>query len=134
MQPDANLSALERALAELRPTAGGLDPDAMLFAAGRASAKRNLAWPAATTAFAALSVCLGVALVAERTQREAVEARWRVPLPAAVEPSPEPTAGTFAFRRDFDPNATYAQTLKPGSSHAPPDSIPRGWPVRTIEP
>jgi len=47
--PDGELNDLERRLSAWRPAAEGLDPDAVLFAAGRASVRpgpARFAWPA----------------------------------------------------------------------------------------
>lgn len=134
MQPDADLIALERALVACRPVADGLNADAMLFAAGRASAKRGWVWPTTTAAFAFLSVGLGMALSVERAERAMLEARLQMPSPTVIEPSPGPAAGTFAFRRDFDADALYVLAPSSGPAPALSDNAMRGWPVRAIEP
>jgi hypothetical protein len=90
MQPD-ELTPLERQLAACRPSAAGLDADAMLFAAGRASVRPNPArfvWPGIAAGFAVLSLALGSGLVAERSERLALADR--LTRPADVE-SPRPT-------------------------------------------
>jgi hypothetical protein len=78
---DANLSNpddlkdLEQRLASWSPAREGLDPDAMLFAAGRASArggKARLAWPIVSGCLAVVAVALGVRLAAERSERLAL--------------------------------------------------------------
>ena len=93
-------------LAALRPADDGLTADAMLFAAGRASAKRSHAWPAMVVA---LSIGLGVALLRERDQHNALEAGLPVS-PRASEKGTvwRPLMGTLALRRNFDPDSITA--------------------------
>ena len=141
MQNDAELSALERSLAACRPSADGLNADAMLFAAGRASARGGKAWPVATGVLAALSVALGIGLWVERSERVALAARLTqatpVPLPVAV-PSSEPPVGPFAFNRSGmgDPDALMvrAAPTAPSSRVPPPVDVLRAWPARSLEP
>jgi hypothetical protein len=64
MQPD-ELTPLERQLAACRPSAAGLDADAMLFAAGRAAARPGAArhvWPVLACGFVTVSLALGGAI------------------------------------------------------------------------
>src|SRR5438552_19059242 len=92
--PD-NLKDLERRLAACAPATGGLDADAMLFAAGRASARRGAArfvWPALTASLAALVVVLGIRLANERSERLALVQRLRPESPAVLPYSPAPMA------------------------------------------
>lgn len=84
---------LAERLSRFTPDGGGLDRDALLFAAGRASARPGPArfvWPALTAGLAALALALGVWLSAERSERLALAARLRqtAPAPAAVPPPP----------------------------------------------
>jgi hypothetical protein len=46
--PDPDLSAVEHALSGLAPSAGAFNRDALMFAAGRTSARRGWGWPCAT--------------------------------------------------------------------------------------
>jgi len=72
--PD-DLKKLEARLANWKPAPEGLDPEAMLFAAGRASApvgKAWLAWPVACGCLVLTVVALGVRLSAERSERLAL--------------------------------------------------------------
>src|SRR5207253_534507 len=85
-RPD-DLNDLEQRLSAWRPSAAGLDADAMLFAAGRASARRAwLAWPVISACTALLAAALGVWLAAERAERLAlvqqIRQQARVPAPA----------------------------------------------------
>jgi hypothetical protein len=100
--PD-ELSDLERRLAACAPADAGLDADAMLFAAGRASTRPGPArfiWPALAASLAGLAVVLGTWLAAERSERLALAERLRqqppAPAPAApsssAAPSDPPTA------------------------------------------
>jgi hypothetical protein len=70
------MNDLEKRLSEWRPSTRGLDADAMLFAAGRDSARSagrgwvRIAWPVISGCLALLAAALGVGLVQERTARE----------------------------------------------------------------
>jgi hypothetical protein len=93
-RPDG-VSDLERRLAACAPSADGLDADAMLFAAGRASARPDRArfvWPALTAALAVTAAVLGVWLAAERAGRIELARKLQqsapVPQPPAVAPVP----------------------------------------------
>jgi hypothetical protein len=92
---DANsedLSGLEKRLAGWVPAPDGLDADALLFAAGRASARRGrsrLAWPAAALCLGLLAAGLGVGLARERAERLAL-ARRLEQRPAERAPAPRP--------------------------------------------
>jgi hypothetical protein len=72
-----DLSDLKRRLAGCEPSPAGLDADAMLYAAGRASAPQpgpaRFVWPALSGALAVLAAVLGVCLVAERADRLAMD-------------------------------------------------------------
>ncbi len=107
--PD-DLTPLERQLAACRPSAAGLDADAMLFAAGQAAARPGAArfvWPAAACGFALLSLALGTGFVAERSERLALADRLgRLARPAetpistpAAAPSPEVPPGSYLAAR-----------------------------------
>jgi hypothetical protein len=90
MPPD-DLSDLERRLAGWRPDPAGLNADAMLFAAGRASAGRPwLAWSALACSLAALVVA-AAAWRLERAERIALAAQLRRQAPAVVVPDEQPT-------------------------------------------
>jgi hypothetical protein len=70
-----DLSDLERRLSSWQPAADGLNADAVLFAAGRASARPGSArvvWPALAGLQSALCVALGLWLAVERTERLAL--------------------------------------------------------------
>jgi hypothetical protein len=71
MDPD-DLSELERRLSARRPSASGLDADAMLFAAGRAAGASRFPWPALAGLLAALALGLGCWATAERSERLAL--------------------------------------------------------------
>ena len=63
---ESDLTEFEGELRSLVPHPGRLDRDALLYAGGRASAKAAR-WRAATVAFAALSLALGVLLAVRPT-------------------------------------------------------------------
>ena len=70
--PDGDLSELERRLAGWLPDSRGLDADAMLFAAGRASAKsprQHWLWPGIAACSTLTAVTLGLWLASERAER-----------------------------------------------------------------
>lgn len=92
--PDSRLGELETALARLTPSGGGLDRDALLFRAGKASARqRRWPWQAATGALALLAASLGAVLVLrpqpERV-REIVVVHVPVQAPVADQPPESP--------------------------------------------
>ncbi len=67
------LTALETALAGLKPAAPGLDRDRLMYQAGRASARGGRwLWPGTTAALAAAVVVLGGLLAARPALREVV--------------------------------------------------------------
>jgi hypothetical protein len=94
--PDGeDLRALERRLSAWRPAADGLDADAMLFAAGRASARPGrgrFLWPALAACLALTSAGLGVALVREQAERLALARQMPSPTPAPAIVPPAPPA------------------------------------------
>jgi hypothetical protein len=111
-----DLNEVERRLSAWQPSTAGLASDAMLFAAGQASAKRGrawLAWPIISMSLTLVTVALGVALAAERTERLAlVRELGQRPdgSPAALGPvvfettateAPAPD-GYFALRRQWE--------------------------------
>jgi hypothetical protein len=86
-EPDATpeLAALEAELRRLAPREGDIDRDALLFRAGRASARGGWAWPLT----AALSTCVAVALAGVLTLRPPRVVYVTVERPAApAEESP----------------------------------------------
>ena len=84
---ESELTEFEGELRSLIPNTGRLDRDALLYAGGRASARASR-WRAATAAFAALSLALGV-LLAVRPTPPTVERIVYVPI--ETETLPEPT-------------------------------------------
>jgi hypothetical protein len=60
---EPELNAVERALAGLAPSAGALDRDALMFAAGQASARPGWGWPCATAGSALAAAVLGAVLL-----------------------------------------------------------------------
>ena len=128
--PD-DLNALERRLSQWQPAGDGLDADAVLFAAGRASVGRSptrFAWPALTVLLTILTIVLGVWLAAERNEQQTLAQQLREQSPAPADnPSPPPAANTAP-----------AESLSP--DEPPPDSylasrpaLEKGlgaWPMR----
>jgi hypothetical protein len=91
-----DMNELERRLSAWQPSGDGLDADAVLFAAGRASVKPSPArfgWQALTTLLTGLAVVLSLWLVAERNERQVLARRLgEYPLAPIVNPSPPPAA------------------------------------------
>jgi hypothetical protein len=67
--PGGDVKEFEKRLSRLQPTPEGLNADAMLFAAGRASARSWRMWATAAGLLAVLALGLGCALLVERTER-----------------------------------------------------------------
>jgi hypothetical protein len=140
------LSDLERRLAAVRPSADGLDADAMLFAAGRASARPGVgrfAWPALAGCLALTVAGLAGSLTVERSERLALAQKVRtltpspppMPLPAAAEEpvaDPDPSS-YFASHRALEqgldawPVRPLTQAEPPHESPRPPTLVPRAW-------
>src|SRR5262245_43174586 len=140
-----DLNDLERRLAGWRPDAAGLDPDAMLFAAGRASVRPSptrFVWPAIAACMTVVAMGLGGWAAKERTGRlelvHLMQHRSPVaPTPTTVqEPSPEPppVGSYYAMSRLVrqDPDAFLARVpvelgepVKPSVAESPL----RAWPV-----
>jgi hypothetical protein len=96
-----NLSDVERHLAGWHPASGGLDADAMLFAAGRAAGRRGpgrLLWPALCLVLAVQAAGLTAWGLSERAECRSLAERLRERAPApsappatAVAEVPEPS-------------------------------------------
>ena len=109
-------SELERRLIAWMPATAGLDADAMLFAAGRATARRG---PWGTLCVAGLVVVLGAWLAVERTERLRLE---RLPRPAPATTAEWPPASYGAAR------AALASDLDAWPPQAIPEAAPAGAP------
>jgi hypothetical protein len=140
-----DLTALERQLAACRPSAAGLDADAILFAAGQAAARKSgspVAWPVLAAGFACLSLILGAGLIGERSGRLALADRLNQLLAPVVEapasiaapsPQPLPADSYFAIRRSIETSAdmVFARADRQVAPlPAPPPEVPilRAWP------
>jgi hypothetical protein len=123
-----DLNELERRLSAWQPDGAGLDADAVLFAAGRASvrpSKARFAWPALTACLAGLAIVLGVCLKAEHTERLALARQMRQPPPAPA-PKPAPPA---------EVSPTPAEDVPPTGILAAHRALERGlegWPEQAI--
>ncbi|HTK75650.1 MAG TPA: hypothetical protein VL371_10365 [Gemmataceae bacterium] len=142
--PD-DVTDLERRLAHWRPDAAGLDPDAMLFAAGRASVRPNptrFVWPLIAASMTVVAVGLGGWAAKERSGRLELARSMQKPAPVVPapttmpEPSPEPPpAGSyFAMSRLVrqDPDAFLARAPdETGPSNKPSATASplRAWPI-----
>jgi hypothetical protein len=121
--PD-DLSDLERRLAAWQPAAQGLDADAMLFAAGRASRPRRLLWPALTVSLAALAVALGAWALQERSGRLALAEQLRQPAaPAPEPPSPSPVPAEEPEGPQASSLLAARQALEHGLEAWPPQPV-----------
>ncbi|HTU93724.1 MAG TPA: hypothetical protein VMF69_26830 [Gemmataceae bacterium] len=128
-----DLSALEHRLSAWQPNSAGLDADAVLFAAGRASVRpgpARFAWPALTALLTALSVVLGLWLADERSERLALARSLRTTSPApVVNPSSPPAANAAP------PELSGPDELPPDSYLASRRALEKGldaWPSRVI--
>lgn len=128
-----DLNAVERRLSAWEPSSEGLDADAVLFAAGRASIRPSptrFAWPALTVLMTALSVVLGLWLADERNERFALASRLRErPLAPAVNPAPQP-APNIAPEEPL-----HTDELPPDSYLATRRALENGldaWPIRAV--
>jgi hypothetical protein len=87
-----DLNAFEHHLAEVAPHPGGLDRDALLFAAGQAAGRRGRFWPVLCATLALVSAGLSTALVLRPARVVEVErvvtVTVEVPVPVQV-PAPE---------------------------------------------
>src|SRR5262249_3476006 len=121
------LTALERRLQSWRPAADALDTDAMLFAAGRASARprRTFVWPAVAASLALVAAGLGVWLAAERGARPAPVPRLAeksspdaspAPGPQPVSPDPSSYLALTERFRDFGSDALVASRPAGGAT------------------
>jgi hypothetical protein len=159
-RPD-DLSSLERRLAACEPAVAGLDADAMLFAAGRASIRPGSArfvWPGLTGAATALAVVFGFWLAAERAERLTLAEQLRQlsstsvptlsPLPAGGPggPSEPPTteqrppnsllAARQALEQGLDawPAQSMAGAGAPGPPLPEPPVLQVGWRGALLDP
>jgi hypothetical protein len=124
-----DLSELEHRLSAWRPADEGLNADAVLFAAGRASVRPGPArfvWPALTVCLAGLAIVLGVCLNVERSERLALARQMRQLSPA---PAPKPAPPVEVSPTEPPP----AEDVPPTSLLAARRLIERGlddWPER----
>jgi hypothetical protein len=133
-----DLTPLERQLSAFCPAAAGLDSDAMLFAAGQATAARTAgrrwAWPLATCGFAVVSLTLAAALVGERSERLALAARLErqsiamvsPPTVSPPEPALPPADSYIAARHWIESGADndFVRTDPKPPPPSPPDDPP----------
>jgi len=131
-RPD-DLSEMERQLAAWAPATDGLDTDAMLFAAGRASVRPSPArffWPVIASCLAVLSVILGVWLVAERSERLTLARQLELQAPATV---PPPASAVSPTVSPLDPPT--AEDRQPDSLLAARQALEDGldaWPTIAV--
>jgi hypothetical protein len=109
---DPALTALERALAGLAPSAEGLNRDALMFAAGRASARRGWAWPCAAATAGAAAVLLA-ALLLLRPNPPAEVRYVEVPVPPVQPDNPAPAAPDESPEPEATPAPPPASPLRP---------------------
>jgi len=130
--PD-DLKNLERRLAACVPATAGLDADAMLFAAGRASVRpgaSRIAWASLAGCLAALAAILGVWLAAEHRERLTLAQQLRdltptQPRPPSL-PAEEVPSGSPAPEEPA-PNSLFTSrpALEKGLDAWPPADVPR---------
>jgi hypothetical protein len=135
-----DLSELERRLSGLRPGSEGLDADAMLFAAGRASVRPGLGrllWPALAGCLALLSAGLGAGLLSERTERLALAERLRSAQTDSVPPrSAMPEDGDAALPEEIPADSYLAgrRALEQGLDPLPDRPEPQAGPPEELPP
>jgi hypothetical protein len=126
--PDNDLNDLEQRLTAWQPTTAGLNHDAMLFAAGRASARSavgRMAWPILSATLALIVAGQGAWLAAERAERLALarqlQPRDPEPAPPASSPAPAPLPpdSYLALRRSLEQDVV-AWAPRPAAA-SPPD-------------
>lgn len=127
-RPD-DLNKLERRLSGWQPAVTGLDGDAMLFAAGRASVRfgpGRFIWPTLAACMTGLAACLGLWLAAERSERLDLARQLRQSSPAlAVTPSLAAVPEESSLTDELPPDSYLAshQALEKGLD---------AWPVRVV--
>jgi hypothetical protein len=108
---DEHLTDLERRLARWQPQSTGLDAEAMLFAAGRASVRQSparFAWPAVAACLAIGTGILSVQLFHQRAAHRTILARMiETTMPVVSDQPPELPANSYllvrrALERDPD--------------------------------
>jgi hypothetical protein len=145
--PTNDLNGLEQRLAAWRPATTGLAPEAMLFAAGRASARGGKTWPAwpiLSGCLALVGVVLGVWLAVERSERrallQALEQRppafapGKVPIPEKTRRTRPPASDSYlSLRRQWEqvPGDWALKSPAPGKTrkrHGSPEKpMLRAW-------
>jgi hypothetical protein len=126
-----DVKGLERRLSTWAPSAEGLDADALLFAAGRASARPGplrYVWPALTAGLTGLSIVLALELVVEHSERLSLarQLRQQSPAPAAA---PSPLSDNDSAESPND------QEVAPDSYFASHRALEKGldaWPLQAI--
>jgi hypothetical protein len=133
--PRDNLSDVERRLAAWEPARAGLDPDAMLFAAGRAAARPGPArfvWPALAGAMTLAAIVLAVGLGLERSQRLSLTEQLRH-APAALSPTTAPPASSLPAPTEFAATSE-AKASSLLASHMALEKGLEAWPAQAIGP
>jgi hypothetical protein len=131
-----NLTDVERCLTGCQPSPQGLDADAMLYAAGRASlrgvVRARLWWACAAGTMTAVALGLGVWLSVERGERQALQDQLReqrqiletpAPVPAPSPSEEGPPRADYLTVRDLliDKGVDAWREPDPGRSDQPRD-------------
>jgi hypothetical protein len=127
--PEGDLTDLERRLTRWRPVAEDLNRDRMLFEAGRAAGRTEFrAWTglASSAALALVAAGLGVLLVGERAQRQALEVRIAQRAGAATAPSLQEPTPPPIVERPLSPDSYLALTHRLQTAGL--DDVPRPAP------
>ncbi len=139
-----DLKALEQRLRSWRPSDQGLDADAVLFAAGRASARRpvvrRFAWPALAAALALAAAGLAVWGALERQERQELLARLNEtpsgrPSPQQQEPAVKPKLNPSSYlalnarvrSEGVDALVASRPSPGPGTPPGPDEPVLRPW-------
>jgi hypothetical protein len=136
------MNELERRLAAWQPAVAGLDADALLFAAGRASARPGavrFVWPALAACASLLAIALGIWLVDERAERMALARQLRqqshmlANTPAQSSPS-DPTPAQVEEEPPQDSYLAGHRALDKGLEAWPMSAVIRPDPLGPIPP
>jgi hypothetical protein len=128
MQPNFHeMSDLERRLAACRPAAEGLNADAAMFAAGRASARRGPAaflWPVAFASLALLTVTVTAMWMNEHQERIALASQLRQMLLMATPASlPKPGKASEEYERSSGNLLQVHRALEEGRDPFPAEPV-----------
>jgi hypothetical protein len=136
------MNEVERRLAAWQPAGAGLDADALLFAAGRASARpgaTRFVWPALAACASLLAIALGIWLVDERADRMALARQLRqqshmLANTPSSSPAPDPTPESVEEEPPPDSYLAGHRALDKGLEDWPMSAVIRPDPLGPMPP